>query len=718
TVPITTGDDLNLDPAWAPDSSRLAYVSTQPNGYYNIFIVEISDDGSPGPPIQLTRDNRYGKSRLYFGDYDLHIQPAWSPDGKELLFVSNRGIPLGSGAIWRMPAVENGIDQAKQVHREETLYRTRPDWSPDGTRFIYSSHLGGQFSQLFVLPVDGGEPYKLTFGEWDHFHPRWSPDGHQIAYISNQRELPEIHILQTFGGKDRQLTIQSRRWLTPMGHVKVRIVNGGASEVSARVYTRASDGKAYVPDGAFHRVSRLGRHFFHTGGRFTLEVPPGELKLEVTRGFEYWPASLTVDVRPGEVQEATITLERMTDLKAKGWYSGSNHVHMNYGGNLRNTPENLVFMAEAEDLEMIGELVANKDNRILDYQYFTGKPHPLSSENRLLYFNEEYRPPFYGHISLINLTEHLISPFTTGYEGTAIASLYPSNTDVFRVARKQGALGAYVHPYGGNRDPLESGLGVAKGFPVDVALGTVDYLELMSRANWAGYQVWHHVLNNGFRIPVVGGEDSISDLHYTAIVGQDRVYLHLGGELNWSNWIEALRRGRGFVTNGPLLQVMVNGRMPGEEIQLPEQGGEVTVEGRVDAIVPLDRVELVVNGERMPLDVTNTADRGFQYVFSKTLPVQRSSWITLQAYGSTAAHPIDDGFPQATTNPFYVMVGDQPIRSVESAEYFLKWIDVLKAMADNDPFWRSSQEKQHVFSQFEEARQVYLSRREEALQLE
>ena len=60
------------------------------------------------------------------------------------------------------------------------------------------------------------------------------------------------------------------------------------------------------------------------------------------------------------------------------------------------------------------------------------------------------------------------------------------------------------------------------------------------------------------------------------------------------------------------------------------------------------------------------------------------------------------------------MVGDQPIRSVESAEYFIDWIDELKAMAENDPFWRSSEEKRHVFDQFDEARQVYLMRRDEA----
>ena len=59
----------------------------------------------------------------------------------------------------------------------------RPQWSPDGKRFIYASHLGGQFTNLFVLPTVGGEPYKMTFGEYDMFLPRWSPDGEWIVAV-------------------------------------------------------------------------------------------------------------------------------------------------------------------------------------------------------------------------------------------------------------------------------------------------------------------------------------------------------------------------------------------------------------------------------------------------------------------------------------------------------------------------------------------------------
>jgi hypothetical protein len=249
---------------------------------------------------------------------------------------------------------------------------------------------------------------------------------------------------------------------------------------------------------------------------------------------------------------------------------------MNYGGNLHNTLENLMMMSEAEDQDIVNEQVANKDNRVLDYQYFVpgGGPHPLSTPERLLVVGQEYRPPFYGHVFFFGLRDHLISPFTTGYEGTAIESLYPSNTDMFRKAKKQGATVGYVHAFFGELDPLETDLGVGKGYMVDAALGTTDGVE-WSDAGRGGFHPWYATLNNGVRVTATGGEDSISNLQRSKLVGSYRTYVYTGARgLTMDAWFEGLRKGNAFVSSGPLVELTVNGRIPGETVALPA-GGEV-----------------------------------------------------------------------------------------------------------------------------------------------
>ena len=708
---ITTGDHVNVEPAWSPDGQRLAYVSTAPNGYFNIFVVAMHD-GKPGATTEITTDHRFGRDRLYLGDFDVHLSPSWSPDGKHLLLVSNRGIALGSGAIWRAPVAPNVMADpaAKVIHREETLYRTRPAWSPDGKRFVYASHLGGQFTNLFVLPAEGGEPYKLTFGDYDSFLPRWSPDGEWIALVSNETGLPQLKLLKAWGGEEWLVTIREKKWARPAGRVRVSIVDERGRQTEARVYHTGPDGKPYTPEDSYERVSQLDRRLFHTPGQYLSEMPAGALTIDVVKGFEYQPAKAVVDVKAGETIDVKIPLRRLNDLEAKGWRSGSNHVHMNYAGNLHNTPENMFMMAAAEDVDVIGLQIANKDNRILDYQHFVPgqAQHPLSTGDRIMHVGQEYRPPFYGHIALFNLQKHLISPFVTGYEGTGVESLYPSNTDILRYAKQQGGIGAYVHPYSGARDPLETTLGTAKSLPVDVALGAVSYHELWSQnAGDAPLMVWYRLLNAGFRVPVTGGEDSISNLHDIELVGSVRGYFHLGNEpLTWDNWMKAMLGGRGFVTNGPLIEFTLNGKMPGEEIALSAPG-RVRLDVSLTSVVPLERLEIVHNGEvvsSIPLKGARAAGLGF------TTPVSSSGWFAVRAIGAPRTFPVENTRPQAQTNPVYVIVAGQPIRDRASAAYFVKWIDRLTEMASAHPGWRSDKEKAHVLAQFAEARAIYEKR--------
>ena len=415
---LTTGNHLYLDPAWSPDGSRLAYVSTEPNGYFNIYVQDMVDGRAVGDPIRLTRDNDHGKSRLYFGAYDLHIEPSWSPDGRELMFISNRGIPLGSGAVWRMPVEAGGIDRARIVLEEQTLYRTRPHWSPDGSRFVYASHRGGQYTKLYLLPADGGHPYKITFGDWDDFYPRWSPDGSKIAYITNEYGLPTLRIMETVGGKLTDIRAFEKRRRGPHGRMAVTVLDGETGKPTrARVYVQAANGKSYAPEGTYHRVGRLREQFFHAPGSFVLDVPAGPLTVEAMKGFEYHPISKAVEIEEGKTVAVALTLRRMADMRKKGWYSGSTHVHMNYAGDLHNTLENLMYMSDAEDQSIVNELVANKDNRMLDIQFFTGRPDVLSRPDHILHVGEEYRPAFHGHVYFIGLSDYPPVPLCVRLRG-------------------------------------------------------------------------------------------------------------------------------------------------------------------------------------------------------------------------------------------------------------------------------------------------------------
>jgi hypothetical protein len=708
---LTDDEFIYTDPVFSPDGTRLAYVSTRPNGYFNIYVRPIANGRWAGPEISITRDNDFGRSRLYFGRWDMHITPSWLPDGDSLLIVSNRDQPLGSGNVLRVPVRENGIEDARPALSEQTLYRTRPDVSIDGKRFVYSSTMGtaDQFNNLYVQPTAGGEPYKLTFFTHDAFHPRWSPDGEWIAYIANEGGLPQLSLLETYGGAQRTLTIASREWKRPTGTLALRVADDASGAVTAaRIHLIASDGKFYAPFDAYARVGFASDHLFHASDAFEVVLPPGQVRVTAVKGFEFWPDTAAFEIRAGEVTRGTLRLRRVTDLSTRGWFSGSTHVHTNYAGNLHNTLENVMMMSAAEDQDVVNELIANKDNRILDHHLFLpgGRPHPISQPDRLLVVGQEYRPPFYGHVFMLGLRDHLISPFVTGYEGTAIESLYPSNTDMFRKAKRQGATVGYVHPYGGDSDPLEGNLGGGKGFMVDAALGTTDALE-WSGSNRASFFPLYAVWNNGLRVTATGGEDSISDLQRSKLVGSVRTYVCTDERgLTMDGWFEGLRSGRAFVSSGPLIEVSVNDRIAGGDVALPAAGGTVEVLMTVRSITPLERIEVVYNGRVVDTVLPAGARRTVDYRGS--FRVTQSGWFHVRAEGDPAERfPLDVDYAQAFTNPVWITVGNRPIRSRPAAEYGIRWIDKLQQLAEAWPGWRSERERQHVFDQFEEARQVY-----------
>jgi hypothetical protein len=269
-----------------------------------------------------------------------------------------------------------------------------------------------------------------------------------------------------------------------------------------------------------------------------------------------------------------------------------------------------------------------------------------------------------------------------------------------------------VHPFGGGGgDPLNGSLGGAKAFPLDVALGVLDCLE-WSTSSKASLTVWHHALNNDFPIAATGGEDANTSLHRHTMYGSYRTYAYLGPKLEARAWIDAVGAGRSFATNGPLIEFTLNGHSAGESFQLPAPGGEVTFEAQTWSVLPLKRAVIYRNGvvwKEVPL-----AADGLSGKLSGKAQVTESGWYSLTVEGEAGKGSADPTYPQAVGNPVRVYVGDQKIRSRQSADYFLRWIDKLWPMADKAGAWRSPKERDHVMQQFEAARAVFRQKASEA----
>jgi dipeptidyl aminopeptidase/acylaminoacyl peptidase len=709
---LVSNGAVNVEPRWSPDGRRLAFVSTAYEGRFHVFVANI-EDGRAGDPLRLTEDRDSKLPRYYYSIFDQYLSPTWSPDGRELILVSNRGHVWGSGTLWRT-AAEPGAPM-REIRVEETTWGARPDWARDGHRVVYASYQGRQWHQLWLMTDAGENPFQLTYGAFDATYPRWSPDGRRIAYISNQTGNTSLWVVDVPGGGRREVRAAARRYLHPVGRLRLSVVDAATGrEVPARVSVTGPDGRSFAPDDAWRHADdyveqphRFEYGYFHTTGRSALTVPTGELTIEVTRGPEYRVARRVVRIVADSVTAVRVRLGRLADFAARGWWSGDLHVHMNYGGHYRSDPARLRGMAEAEDLHVVENLIVNKEGRIPDLGYFTGRPDPVSTARTLILHDQEYHTSVWGHVGLLGLHDHVLLPGYAAYTATGAASLFPTNADVMMDARLQGAVTGYVHPGDVLPDTTAPDRTAAYAIPVDAALGLVDYMELVSFSEHVATAfVWYRLLNCGFRIPAAAGTDAMTNFaSLRGPVGLNRVYVKLDGQLTRDGYLAGLKAGRSFATNGPLLELTLGGRGPGEEIRLPAGGGRLRLQATLRSYVPVERFELVGNGEVVARFDPGRDSTGA--AVDTTIAVTRSGWYTLKAWSTHARHPVLDIYPFATTSPIYVTVGGEPVRSPRDAAYFVRWIDRLDSLARASTAWNSAAEREGTLKKFVEARKAF-----------
>ena len=254
----------------------------------------------------------------------------------------------------------------------------------------------------------------------------------------------------------------------------------------------------------------------------------------------------------------------------------------------------------------------------------------------------ENRQHVLGHISLLGYSGDIIAPMCSGGPDEAALGdpVGVLMTEWARQCRAQGGLVVFPHfpnPRAENAATLIH--------------GDVDAIEMCSWGNlYAGidpYSLsdWYRYLNCGYFYPAVGGTDKMSA---GTAVGTIRTYAQLpeGAAFTHDAWMDAVRSGRTFVSYGPLLELRVDGKAPGERISMRRSGGTVDVEYELGSVtIPMSQVDLVVNGEiRESARVGSRQAKG-----SWSVKLERSSWLALLCARSLPRQAADDR--RATPRP-------------------------------------------------------------------
>jgi TolB protein len=715
--PLTEGGAVNVEPRWSPDGKKLVWVSTQYNRRFHVFMGE-AQNGKLVNVVRLTGEAKSSLPRYYYSAYDMEINPVWTRDGKEILFVSNKGHIHGTGGFWRMKA-EPGAE-VREIHYEETNWKARPDFSPDGSRMVYSSYLGRQWHNLWVMRAKGGDAFSISYGDWDETNVRWSSDGGKIAAISNESGSQQIFWQTIPGAARRSLEAQARKYLRSRLSFVLKIVDESGKQTPARVSITDSRGLFFAPidsqifaDDAFDRSEQTTeRHYFYAQKQETeIDLPRGKYTLEISHGLNTQPFTQAIEIKADEPQQLTVKLGPLEFSSPRGkWIPADFHVHMNYGGSYRNTSTALAMIARSEGLQIINELVVNKEQRFPDIDFEQRDWIKLPDPHLSLLRGQEFHTSYWGHRGILNLKDHLLLPGYAGYPNTAAASVYPMNADVYDMAHAQGALVGAVHPFDDVPNPLAGpSQRITDELPVDVALGKLDYMEIVGFSDHKSTAaVWYKLLNLGFRVPAGAGTDATTN--YAAPirgqVGFDRVYVWTP---DWPTttelWKDGVLKGRTFATNGPLIDFGLGGEALGGELHFDAAQNAVPFTAKLRSIVAVDHLEIVCNGKvvrNLKLEAElKSAD------VSGTIPLQESGWCVLRAWSEKAQYPVMDNYSYATTSPVYVTIGGKRAYSKEDAEYFKAWIDRTIEITDAYPDWNSPEEKQGVMQKLRKARGVY-----------
>jgi hypothetical protein len=403
-------------------------------------------------------------------------------------------------------------------------------------------------------------------------------------------------------------------------------------------------------------LRREDSSFAYVDGTFQIELPVGEIYLEVSKGFEYEPVRRKLDIRPDQ-RELNLEISRFADLRSQNWASADTHVHF-------LSPTTAILEGQAEGLNLINLLAAQWGDLFTNVGDLSHTPLASSDGEMVVWVGTENRQHLLGHLGLLGGHGEPVFPMSASGPGESYIGdpLWNSLAEWTDACRKREGLVVAVHfPY-----PTAE-------LAADIALGKIDALELAPTSmneqfNTLRFLDWYRYLNCGYRLPAVSGTDKMGAW---IAAGAYRAYAYLGqDEFNFPNWAKAVRRGNTFMTSGPLLFFQVDGRVPGDEITVRTSRGKVEARAEVRSTIPIHRLEIVMNGKVVASREDSAGVR--EMMLHEPVAVSGPGWLAARC----ASRIVSAGIRVAAhTSPVYIAGPGKDLFSAPVAAYMLTLID-------------------------------------------
>lgn len=692
----TSGADSR--PVWSPDGKRIAFVRDDSSDT-SIVLIDLGTKTEKvlvdSPAIDLDPSFSPDGKTVYYSSAEAGDLDLWQIDlasGAKKRLTSDRGqemmpqaFPDNSGLFYlaKVSASSDTIqtlsfgDNSKKLVRDEGIASNmRPALAKDGRNFAVNTPFQDRW-QLWVGDLRGQLPIQIAIGARYPQMPVWSSDGGFVYYADpDANERFHLYRARSTGGTPENVSPVSWNWGEQTIRVVIRTRNAGSNGNAPARLVVTSNGHPVLPETGFARFDgQNGQVFFYTAGETAVEVPAGELKVQATRGFGAAAATAARSVRAGETPE--IRLELPAPLwvpQSEGWYSADLHSHLNYGGPYLLSPDDIVADMQGEMLDLATPQLANLHTRFNDIEWWNWR----RTASPQIYFAQEVRSHFLGHVAILG-TDSLFYPWYNGPGYPVYSQIDLPNSVALKFARDRGGINSYVHPVTtANPFPVS---GEPAGLPLelvpDALFGEVDTLEIACL--WSDEigtsEAWYRLLNLGLQIAPSAGSDTMQNFFRTMPIGATRIYAKPDGALNLTSFLAAVKKGRSFVTNGPLMKFTVDGREPGDVIAAPA-GRQVDWKIDAASAVPVEKVEIVVNGKT----VWSGAGFSGKQSFAGRISVPAGGWVAARIYGGTVRPPFADSYPFAHSAPLWFgRAGSTDAASEKaSARDLLRWMDVAE----------------------------------------